>query len=56
MIFNMGLAKVQNFKKFLAHLRDKNWIQAAYELMASEYAKQVPERAKWNRDRILRGH
>jgi lysozyme len=56
MIFNMGLAKVQNFKKFLAHLRDKNWIQAAYELMASEYAKQVPERAKRNRDRILRGH
>jgi lysozyme len=56
MIFNLGIGGVKKFKMMLEHLRNSNWIQAAYELMNSEYAKQVPERAKRNRDRILRGH
>lgn len=55
MIFNLGVAGVKKFKLMLHYLRDKNWIRAAYELMDSEYAKQVPERAKRNRDRLLRG-
>jgi lysozyme len=55
MIFNLGIGGVLDFKKMLAHLRNKNWIQAAYELMESQYAKQVHERAKRNRDKILRG-
>lgn len=55
MLFQMGIGGVYKFKKMLQHLRNKNWIQAAYELMDSEYAKQTPERAKRNRDKILRG-
>lgn len=55
MVFNLGLGGVQRFSKMIGHLKAKNWIQAAYELMESEYAKQVPERAKRNRDRLLRG-
>lgn len=56
MLFNMGLATVRKFGMMLKYLHDKNWIRAAYELMNSEYAKQVPERAKRNRDRLLRGY
>jgi len=55
MIFNMGIGNVQQFKRMMVHLKDKSWAQAAYELMDSEYAKQVPARAKRNRDRILKG-
>jgi lysozyme len=55
MIFNMGIGNVQQFKRMITHLKDRSWVQAAYELMESEYAKQVPARAKRNRDRILRG-
>lgn len=55
MIFQMGIGGVYRFKKMLRHLRDKNWIQAAYELMDSQYAKQTPERARRNRDKILKG-
>jgi len=56
MLFNMGLPTVRKFGMMLKYLHDKNWIQAAYELMNSEYARQVPERAKRNRDRLLRGY
>ncbi len=55
MIFNMGIGNVQSFNRMLVHLKDQSWAQAAYELMDSEYAKQVPARAKRNRDRILKG-
>jgi len=53
MIFNMGLPRVRRFVHFLAYLREKNWIKAAIELMDSDYARQLPERAKRNRKRIL---
>ncbi len=56
MIFNMGIATVRKFNMMIKYLHDKNWILAAYELMNSEYARQVPERAKRNRDRLLRGY
>lgn len=55
MIFNMGVGNVQKFKRMIMHLKDRSWVQAAYELMESDYAKQVPERARRNRDRILKG-
>lgn len=56
MLFQMGLGGVYKFKNMLKHLRNKNWIQAAYELMDSEYARiQSPNRAIRNRDKILRG-
>ena len=53
MLFNLGLPKVRRFVHFLAYLREKNWIKAAIELMDSEYARQLPERAMRNRGRIL---
>jgi len=56
MIFNLGIGKFKMFSQMIKHLQNKNWIQAAYELMNSQYAKQVPERAKRNRDRLLRGY
>lgn len=56
MLFNMGLERVRKFSMMIKYLHDKNWIQAAYQLMDSEYARQVPERAKRNRDRLLRGY
>jgi len=56
MIFNMGITTFKKFSEMIKHLQNKNWIQAAYELMNSQYAKQVPERAKRNRDKILRGY
>lgn len=55
MIFQMGIGGVYRFKKMLQHLRNRNWIQAAYELMDSEYARQTPARAQRNRDKLLRG-
>lgn len=55
MIFNMGIGNVQQFKRMIEHLKDKSWAMAAYELMNSEYAKQVPNRAKRNHRRILTG-
>jgi lysozyme len=55
MIFNMGIYRVKDFRQMIKHLQDKNWIQAAHELMDSEYAKQVPGRARRNRDKILKG-
>lgn len=55
MLFNMGLSRFMSFKRFLAALRRQDWQEAAKELMDSEYACQVPNRAARNRDRILMG-
>lgn len=55
MIFNMGISGVKKFEHFLFALRYKDWVRAANELMDSRYAKQVPNRAKRNRDKILYG-
>jgi len=55
MIFNMGIAGVKKFKRFLLYLKAANWHAAASELMDSAYAGQVPNRAKRNRDKILYG-
>lgn len=55
MIFNIGINGVMKFTQMLNHLRDKNWIRAAYELMDSAYGSQVPNRANRNKKRILKG-
>ena len=55
MLFNMGLTRVQKFQRMIAALREGNWDRAAIELMDSGYARQLPNRAKRNRDRILYG-
>lgn len=43
--FNMGIAKLMQFKKTLAYLRDGQREKAANELLDSRYASQVGYRA-----------
>ena len=46
MCFNMGLAKLRTFKKFLAALGEKDYTAAAGEMLASRWAVQVGHRAR----------
>ena len=55
--FNMGISRLLQFKKTLGYLEEGlttgNYTKAAVELMNSNYAKQLPARAKRNHDRIF---
>ncbi len=53
--FNLGINGLLCFKKMLAALEKKDYNLAAKELMDSRYAKQVPNRAKENRDVLITG-
>ena len=44
--FNLGVAGLGTFVKFLAALRQERWKDAAAELLDSKYAEQVGDRAK----------
>ena len=45
MCFNMGIARLSGFKKFLAALQSGRWDVAAEEMMNSDWAGQVGDRA-----------
>ena len=45
MLFNLGLPRFLSFKKMIARLIDKEYSQAAEEIINSLYARQVGERA-----------
>lgn len=45
MVFNMGVGKVQTFKKFLSALKKGLYEDAAKEMLDSKWAKQVGYRA-----------
>jgi len=45
LVFNMGISKVLQFKRTLKYLQGGYWIAAADELLDSNYAKQVGQRA-----------
>ena len=45
MRFNLGLPRFLSFKKMIARLIDKEYSQAAEEIINSLYAKQVGDRA-----------
>ncbi len=45
MVFNMGLAGFQKFKKVIAAVNKENWEDAAVEMLESHWAKQVGRRA-----------
>lgn len=45
MTFNMGIGRLQGFKKFFAALQNKDWHRAAAEMLDSEWAKEVGPRA-----------
>ena len=46
MCFNMGLTRLQGFKRMLAAMAVNNWDEAAREMENSAWAKQVGDRAK----------
>lgn len=54
MAFNLG-SRLGKFVKFLAAVEIQDWPTAAQEMMASEWALQVKERAVRLRDMILTG-
>ena len=45
MVFNMGLPRVQGFKKMLAALAVSDWFSASQEMLTSRWASQVGNRA-----------
>tara|TARA_R110002020_G_scaffold136464_1_gene304287 strand:- start:599 stop:1012 length:414 start_codon:yes stop_codon:yes gene_type:complete len=55
LVFNLGMPKLKNFVKFLAAMEIEDWVNAHDELLDSNYADQVPNRAKRNAQTILKG-
>ena len=55
LVFQMGLAGYQKFTKHLRAIADKNFDEAAAQLLDSKFAKQTPARAKRMAKRIKRG-
>ncbi len=45
-VFNLGMAKFLEFKKTIGYMAQGDWYKAADELLDSDYAKEVPARAK----------
>ena len=46
MCFNMGISRLMSFQRMLEAMRRQEWQQAADELMDSNYARQVEDRAR----------
>jgi lysozyme len=46
MCYQMGMERLQGFKKMLAAIRSKNWPVVNAEALDSRWARQTPERAK----------
>ncbi len=53
MCFNLGIARLKGFRKFLAAMEAGAWQNAAREMMDSRWANQVPVRARELRDIVL---
>ena len=55
--FNLGISRLKKFKQTLRYidegLETGSYTKAAVELMDSEYARQLPARAKRNHDRLF---
>ena len=45
MIYNIGLPKVLGFRKMRAAIRERDWAEAAKEMLSSRWARQVGLRA-----------
>ena len=56
MLFNLGLARLKGFRKFLSAMERKDWKTAAVEMMDSLWARQVKTRATRLRDMVLSGN
>lgn len=46
MAFQMGASGLLTFHRFLGAVRDERWAAAAGEMLASDWAKQTPARAR----------
>jgi len=55
MVFQMGVAGVAKFKRFLAFALQEDWTRAAEEMLDSKWARQTPERARELARLFLRG-
>jgi len=54
MCFNLGIKRLLRFRKMIKHLKNSEWEKASSELMKSRYSKQVPNRARRNRDLLFK--
>lgn len=55
MSFNLGENGLAQFHRMLDSIIQKDWQTASAELLASEYARQVPNRAKRNAEILATG-
>ena len=55
MIFNLGLTKLLNFKKFLAAMEAGNYVIAGKEMLDSRWARQVGNRSDRLEQMIVNG-
>ena len=55
MVYQMGFTGFCKFKKAISNMKDKNWKDAATEMLDSRWAKQTPNRANQLAD-IVREH
>lgn len=55
MAYQMGVDGLAAFEKFLAYLKDGNYLLASNEMLDSKWAKQTPNRAKRMSQQILTG-
>jgi len=55
MVYQIGYSGVMKFKRMIANMIDKNWKEAATEMLDSLWAKQTPNRANRLAD-IVREH
>ena len=53
MSYQLGTGRLAQFKKTLKHLENKNYSNAAIEMMSSRWAKQTPQRSLRLAVRIL---
>lgn len=55
MSYNMGGPRLNGFKNMRAAIQGGDFVRAAQELLSSNYAKQLPERAKRNALLMIKG-
>jgi len=55
MVFNLGLARFRRFRRTVAAIKARDWEQAAREMLASLWARQVGRRARELAQMMRRG-
>ena len=52
MCFNLGAPRLGKFKKFISAINNEDWETASLEMLDSQWARQVGDRAKRLSDRV----